>query len=237
MLKPNELIRKAECQQCGGITNCDIRGKHSVHYDDDYPHEDITWYILQCCGCEHVFMQTVRTNEMYYDECDDDCGKIQLHYHEKVEYWPPFLNRKEPNWLKKGADRLDVSLNELYRALNNDLNMLAAIGIRTTFEIAAEVLSIEAKTFRGKLERLEEEGHIDRVDKARLEVLVDAGNASAHRGWRPDTEELNAMMDVLEHFIHDRIVAPARKSLVDEKLDKMKKTIPPREGNANKSGS
>jgi hypothetical protein len=55
---------------------------------------------------------------------------------------------KKPEWMSEaGKDTvdsdLDASLVELYGALDNDLNMLAAIGIRTSFDIAAGLLGID----------------------------------------------------------------------------------------------
>jgi len=62
--KPAETVRKAECSECGGPRNCEIRGRYDDRYDDDDSgfSGNVTWYILECRGCEHVFVQTVSTN-------------------------------------------------------------------------------------------------------------------------------------------------------------------------------
>jgi hypothetical protein len=71
-------------------------------------------------------------------------------------------------------------------------------------------------------------GHIGKVDQSRLEILVDAGSASAHRGWRPPAKDLSVLMDVLEHFVHEAFVVPSRKKRLDADLAKMKAKVPPR---------
>jgi hypothetical protein len=107
----------------------------------------------------------------------------------------------------ENVDALDAAMLELYGAMDNDLRMLAAIGIRTTYDIASELLGIDPTlTFEKKLDALVCSGRISIVDKDRLEMMVDAGSASAHRGWRANP---STMMDVLEHFVHDSFVAPA----------------------------
>jgi hypothetical protein len=107
--------------------------------------------------------------------------------------------------------------------------MLAAIALRTSVDIAAELLGIDPEqSFKSKLNELVTGGHIGKVDQSRLDILVEAGNASAHRGWRPKAEDLNVMMDVLEHFVHDTFVAPEQKRQLDAKIEKLEK-VPTRQ--------
>jgi hypothetical protein len=182
-------VKKAECAQCGGLRNCDIVGKHDQRGGEEYFQWHKAWYLLQCRGCEHVFVQTVSTNSEDYD-CDyGPDGETVTEYIETIRYWPAQSRRKRPGWMSEtgidapNVDALDRALNELYGALNNDLHMLAAIGLRTSFDVAAELLSIEPdQPFKSKLEKLVASGHIGKVDQSRLEVLVEAGSASAPVG-------------------------------------------------------
>ncbi|KAB1080191.1 DUF4145 domain-containing protein [Methylobacterium soli] len=126
--------------------------------------------------------------------------------------------------------KLDEALIELYGALNNDLYILAGIGIRTSFDVASNLLEIDSNlSFQKKLEELEKRGRIGPQDKARLNSLVEAGNASAHRDWKPSADDLNTMMDALEYFVHETFVIPTRKSRVDAKLKKMNEIAPSRQ--------
>lgn len=115
-------------------------------------------------------------------------------------------------------------MQEVYAALDADLNVLAAMGMRIVFDKASGILGVDpALTFEEKLEAL-----VDEDDRARLETLVDAGSASAHRGWRPSTEDLDTMMDVLESFVHDAFVAPLRKKRLDRRLADIRANVPPK---------
>jgi hypothetical protein len=228
-------LRRATCSNCGGPRNCDIRGSHDVNYDDEHMWGRTTWYILECRGCERVFVQTCSINSEdvdYYYEQDGSTGGT---YNETLNYWPALSKRKRPDWMSEAGvdadnvDALDEALVELYGALDNDLHMLAAIGIRTTYDIASELLGIDSNlTFAKKLQALIDAGHIGKVDKDRIETMVDAGSASVHSGWRPNPNELETMMDILEHFIDEAFVAPARKAKLDAKAARVKKVVPPR---------
>jgi hypothetical protein len=228
-------VRKAECSQCGGIRNCDIRGEHLVRYGDEQFSANTHWYILECRGCENVFVQTASINSEDYDDFYEDDGSPGTTYNETMRYWPALSKRRKPEWMSEyGIDAenvgaLDAAMIELYGALDNDLRMLSAIGIRTAFDIASELLGIDGQmAFDKKLDALVSSGRIGVVDKDRLEMVVDAGSASAHRGWRPTPNDLGIMMDVLEHFVHQSFVAPARRAKLDAEAAKVKKTVPPR---------
>ncbi len=234
-IKPKVLMKKAECSQCGGMRNCDIVGHYDERGGDDHFEWLIEWKLMRCRGCEHVFVQTVSGNSEDYHQSYGPDGEVVTEYHEVIKYWPALAKRKKPEWMSEAGidaenvEALNEALAELYGALNNDLHMLAAIGIRTCFDVAAELLGIKPEqTFKAKLQNLVTSGHIGKVDQTRLEILVDAGSASAHRGWRPGAEDLNTLMDVLEHFVHDAFVARTRKKRLDANVKKMQAQVPPR---------
>lgn len=231
-------MRKAECARCGGIRNCDIQGEHTESYSDDAFQAWTTWRILECRGCGYVFIQTTATNTEDYDHDYDIDGSTITTLNESLEYWPSLSKRKMPDWIENGfeaqnAGSLNHSLRELYGALDSGLNRLAAIGMRMSFDIATELLGIDSNlSFKEKLNNLVSKGLIGIVDKDRLEVLVDAGSASAHRGWYPKAEDLRSMMDILEHFVETAFVEPFRRKALDVKAAKVKTGIPVRKPGA-----
>jgi len=127
------------------------------------------------------------------------------------------------------VDGLNSALRELYGALENDLGMLAAIGIRTCFDIASELLKVDpALTFAEKLGALVDAKHIRQLDRQRLETAVEVGNATAHRGWKPRAGDLDTMTTVLEEFVFDAFVQPHRRRTLDEEAAKVRGTVPPK---------
>ena len=129
----------------------------------------------------------------------------------------------------KNVDALDAAMVELYGALNSNLPMLSAIGIRTCFDVASEFLEIDPTfTFAEKLNALVETKRIREIDRERLETAVDAGGASAHRGWKPKPDDLATMMTILEHFVFDAFVQPNRRKQLDEDALKVRGKVPPK---------
>jgi hypothetical protein len=234
-------IRKAECARCGGIRNCDIHGEHTEEYGGDVFQAWTTRRILECRGCGYVFMETAATNTEDYDQDYDVDGSTITTLNETLRYWPTLSKRQLPDWMKNGIEAKNAaalyhSMRELYGALDNDLNRLAAIGMRMSFDIATELLGIDpGLTFKEKLNELVSKGLIGIVDKDRLEVLVDAGSASAHRGWYPKTEDSRSMMDILEHFMEAALVEPFRRKALDAKAAKVKTGVPQRESRTTKN--
>ncbi|WP_171136800.1 DUF4145 domain-containing protein [Ruegeria sp. HKCCC1038] len=230
---------EAHCGNCGGDRNCEIKGFHiekGSELGGDYMWQT-EWYLLTCCGCNYVFAQSISSNsEDYYDTYDYD-GDHVTEYIETVDTWPARSKRDIPDWFKhksvetdlENTRSLDASLNELYGALDADLLVLASIGIRTSFDIAAELLGVDpAKSFNEKLKELVSNGHILEASKENVEILVDAGSASAHRGWKPSSRELGALMGALEDFIYSALVFPARSRAKEEELARIKSNVPRR---------
>lgn len=228
MTAPTETVRKAHCGMCGGERNCEIRGRWGQSGGDQHFQWHTDWYILECRGCEHVFVQTASTNSEDIDHYYNEAGEWDQIHPETTAYWPALGARKRPDWFgPSGAEvpnlgSLDAALSELYGALDADLSFLSGIGIRTCFDVASELLGADPRlNFNQKLDALVQGGHIGAVDRGRLAALVDAGSASAHRGWKPSNSDLNTMMDVLEHFIAQAFVEPHRRKQLDEKVGKL----------------
>lgn len=233
-----EKIR-AYCSSCEGERNCEIKGYYPERGSDadEHYHWSVDWFLLVCCGCDHAFAQTISSDSESYHHYYDRDGQEAIEAIESVNTWPARSKREVPEWFKHGTidtdlpdtGPLDASLKELYGALNNELRVLASIGIRTSFDITAGLLGIDPeKRFHQKLDDLVAQGHITAADKEHVEVLVDAGSASAHRGWRPKLDDLGVLMKALENFIYSSIVLPARKRTHDEELAKVKKRVPPK---------
>lgn len=238
-------IQKAMCSQCGGERNCDIKGSMVESWDDaaGMVWGQTTWSILQCRGCEHVFCQTIKIfSEDYQHEWDPNAQQDVLVYDEMIAYWPAISKRKSPDWFGPigfiGAhDRLYDAMRELYVALDNDLVRLASAGVRTAFDIASELLGVNADLpFKEKLDELVASSRINAVDRERLEALTEAGSASMHRGWLPTPSDLSTMVDILEHFVHRTFVAPALEQKLTEKSASLRRTVPARKPRKAKKG-
>lgn len=229
---------KAWCGKCRGERNCEVRGHHSEGGSDDegYYSWNKDWYLLVCCGCDHIFAQSVSTNSDDYSEEYDRNGKTLTKSNERVDTWPAKAQRERPAWFDGGSIsselesyQLDGALREVYGALDHGLNSLASVGMRTAFDIAAEMLGVDPeKPFEKKTQDLVDKNFIKESEKKHIDILVKAGNASAHRGWRPSVADIDVLMDTLEEFIFNSMVLPSQRKLAAEKMAKVNAKVPPR---------
>ena len=219
---------KAECPNCGPERTAHVLAEHDVERVLDEDHgiwQKVTSRILQCAGCEIVYYQEVGTFSEDYENEFDANGEYVVRYNETIKYFPALSKRPEPNWFSpfEFEGGLYGLLKETYNALNADARVLAAVGARTIFDRAAELLKVDpALSFAEKLERLEQLGHIGRNERTHLDILTDAGGAAAHRGWRPTPDQLDTVMSIVESFIH-------RAFILDPNARLLKKQIPKRQ--------
>lgn len=228
MTSRDSRISKGHCPNCGPNRNAYVVAQHEQRdeTDDGEIWVDTSYEILKCGGCDTTFVKkTERCSEDIDTREDPLTGEWKSFLEEKVSFWPAPAKREVPDWAYAiGFVDSDLSslFNDIYVALDNDLRVLAAIGARTAFDRASELLGVDpAKTFAEKLDALKTSGKIGEGEKDHLAVLADAGSAAAHRGWKPKLQELNTMMSMLEHFLY-------RNFVLSDEVKNLKSKVPPK---------
>jgi Domain of unknown function (DUF4145) len=193
------------CPKCGADRYANVICAHTK-VTKDYEEE---FQILQCAGCKTVYFGTEYNDEYNYG----------------TTYYPEPAKRKRPHWFSsRNLERTLYSLlNETYNALEADAHVLSAIGARTIFDRASELLGIDpAMSFKQKLYQLHSKGHISASEREHLDILTDAGGAAAHRGWKPGWQQLDTIMLLIETFVH-------RKFILEAAAKQLQAQIPPRQ--------
>jgi hypothetical protein len=197
---------KAHCPQCGPDRWADIKARYRVHDDhgDSGLWTDTTYYILQRPACETVyFLSDSVFSEDSVSVYDPHTGEEEEDYKPTLQQWPSPSQRDRPKWLEEiwvHDSQLHKLLIDTYKALDNDLGIFAAIGIRTVFDRASEILGIDpAKRFDEKLHELFDQGRIGRDELRMLGLQAavisameaveelraqDASNADEWQGWK-----------------------------------------------------
>ncbi len=109
--------------------------------------------------------------------------------------------RQKPDWYEKLDSEYQALLDEAYLALTMEMRALPAMGLRTVIDMICNKLVGDIGGFAEKLTELQNKGHISPKEKEILAIAVDVGHASAHRGHTPNKEDLNTLLDIVEHIL------------------------------------
>lgn len=205
----------APCPKCNGERNCerfafvnvpwnweDQSGAYSISGGNEHS-------LLRCLGCETVFYLISSWHEDDIEQWYDAAGEVQSSpIYKKTTYPRPAGER--PNWieaLEKKDKPLSRIMRQVYDAVDADSFILAAIGLRTAFDRASQILKIDpAVPFDSKLQEIKKGGWIGETEYQILKIIVDAGSAAAHRGWEPDAAELHTLISTMENFLQRTLV-------------------------------
>jgi hypothetical protein len=212
---PSKQVR-GDCANCGRGKNATIRASvpRSGVVGEDLQYWE-RHYLLECGGCGAVYYQR---SEADTEDLDENGAPI-----DHVTNWPGAPERARPEWFNEVLAEdygLYQIMTEIYDAIDAKLKIVPVIGMRTAIDRMTELLGIDAAlTFDKKVAALVAGGHIGTSEKAHIDTIIQAGNAAAHRGWRPKSREISVLMSAVEAFVQ-------RNLLADEKLKKVKARVP-----------
>ncbi|WP_092291144.1 MULTISPECIES: DUF4145 domain-containing protein [unclassified Cupriavidus] len=214
--------RKVFCNVCSHETNHAVLHAVSQHWHEggeDYGYgyeEHCSYLMLQCLGCESVKLR--------------EDWNASHHRDVVTNYYPPPTFRKEPKWMMAwwmSSGRADpppamLICKEIYKALQNDQPHLAAMGVRAVLEqVMIDKIGGDKNSFAKNLAALCDDGHVSRLQKERLQTVLDAGSATIHRGHTPSKEDLVTLVDIMEHVIESLYIH-------DDQVRQTSARVPPR---------
>lgn len=176
--------------------------------------------MLKCCGCSSI---KLRHLEWYSEDCDENGKTVP-----RTRYYPPAIFRSHPRWmvdllLEVSLDdgNLHDLLTEIYVALRNDQRALAAMGIRALLENVMIEKVGDRGSFAENLKAFETEGYVSRLQRERLDTILEAGHAAMHRLYKPTKADLITLVDIAESIVESIYIHHA-------KVERLKNGIPPR---------
>lgn len=207
---------KAHCNTCGGDRNHEILHSEKTTWDD--PVHPIsgsdTYETLKCCGCENIKLR----HTSWFSEDDGPT----------VNYFPASIFRRNPDWfnelwLELGSDDefVEQLLKEIYVALQHNLPSLAAMGVRSLLEKIMVSKTGDQGTFIQNIAEFEKLGYVSRIQRERLEAILEAGHAAIHRTFKPSKKDVITLVDLTEHIVETVYLHEA-------KVSALKKRVPPR---------
>ena len=212
-------IMAAHCNNCGGRRDAYNRASHTSNGTDGEVSWSHTYRVLECCGCHNISVMHVHWfSEWDQIESDPQTGEPRMVPGEKVTMWPPPTKRRKPNWIERLEDQaLRDVIDEIYQALGSGMIILASMGTRTLLDRAMSLcIGENQSSFKGRIDLLKEEGYIGEAESDILSVIVDAGNAAAHRAYSPTYENLEMIVATVENFLERQFVLrPGATSVKD----------------------
>lgn len=117
-------------------------------------------------------------------------------------------------------------LDEVYGAIERNLLTLASMGLRAVIDMVCLDQIGDAGTFREKMNELQK---AEVVSKRQVDILlkvINSGNASAHRGFTPDNEDIETVLAVVEHLLESVYLHPNRVAELDKKTPPRRQKSP-----------
>ena len=112
--------------------------------------------------------------------------------------YPSFTKDPVPEWTKD-LEPICMSLFwEVYKALSSNLNTLAMMGIRTLIDIYANNKVGDIGGFDKKVKKLLDDKFISNEQHSLLQIVIEAGHASSHRGYQPAKTDVESCLKIIE---------------------------------------
>lgn len=147
------------------------------------------WKLSQCLGCDKTNLNVFER----YHPLEDD---ILIHH------YPTKPQRSFPLWVTYLGKEFTELFAEVYISLNTGNIRLPVMGARTLLDMFIVEKIGDAGTFKTKLQKLVAEQYISATAKELLEVVLDYGNATIHRGYKPTIESVHGVFDIIENILH-----------------------------------
>ncbi len=172
---------------------------------------------LQCRGCEHICMrQTYNSNATGQEP--------------EITYYPPAITRRQPEWLMELSfyfnellRTIRYLLQEIYAAMFTRSYRLAAMGTRAVIDLVLTDRLGDIGGFEQKLKAAKDEGWLTKEQAKILGAAIKSGNAAGHRGFEPDYNHLNAVLDIVEHVVQLTYVLGSAADRLSKETPKRKK--------------
>lgn len=211
---------KLHCNECANNTKHLIISQHVKRFvtenDVDVRKE---YNIVSCAGCEeiHFVYRLIWSGDVLTPDVLSDDERWD------VSSYPPRLARKIPKWIDDLEKDVRDALLETYAALQNDLRRFAVIGTRTVLEMVMVEAVGDEGSFTKTIKKFADAGYIAPKSVEYFKKTLDAGSASAHRGFQPDTKTLGEIFDLVEALIFSTYVQQKRADAVEAVTPKRKK--------------
>ena len=190
------------CRNCSRKTNHSVLCKGREKADPDDGIWRRTYHLAQCAGCETYCYATATESEDTYDH------RLERMVPEWDVYPTPEGEQKPLDKYFLFPTKVRAIYLEVVKAINGDLVLLAAIGLRALIETICKERGVSARNLEMLIDGLAEGGVLSRRESEILHRLRFMGNAVAHEISRPHRDEVLAALVIAESMLRTIYITP-----------------------------
>lgn len=192
------------------LTQCDYQ---ETINDPHFEHQAWeTFQVVQCGGCKRLSFRKTHTDTE--SEELNEFGQLSLK--ETEELFPKRLHGRKG---LRETYRLPVSVRAIYvetkKAIGNDMNILAGVGIRALVESVCQDVSASGGNLKEKIDDLVLKGVMTSSGSDILHSLRLLGNESVHEIKPQEEDVLDTAFDVVEHLLNTVYIIPEKADSTD----------------------
>ncbi len=215
----NERVEIEELLGIDGIDDEDLR--HALYFLSEthgvFSSTSADFPYAKASSC-HLYEGVIRVESsldilcQYYDQLDDSKSVMMpqdllyANLNDGLQESPSIISsffRGEErvhclDFLDEGERRIMI---EVEKALKSGLVALSAMGIRTLFDFYLQKQLPNYQNFSAGIKELRKQGHFSSLDEDLIKTVVDLGNAAAHRGHIPSSEDLEVCIQVYARLV------------------------------------
>lgn len=193
----------ALCNSCERVTNHNVLAEYKNSGDTGDVQWWATYQIIQCLGCDEI---SFRIFSSHTEDLDPITGRPNV----IIELYPNRTIGQEPinNYEEFPAKTKRIYLETL-KALNNQIPLFAAIGLRAIIESICLEQKTKSNNLRGSIDELADLGLLSKKQAEFLHAHRFMGNEAAHEIVAPKPQHLIAALDIAETLLKTIYILPS----------------------------
>lgn len=208
---------KSYCKKCRQSTNHKILFEKKIGENNEEFSWDEKYQVIECRGCQDLSFRKDYGDENMTFSDPDFTG---MEYYRDVSIYPPQLRGHE---MLKGLlyvpHRVQLVYKETIEALKVDSYILTAVGFRTIIESICYEVGIKGN-LKEQIRKLCTSRLITAKEEKRLHGIRFLGNDSVHDMKPPKLEDLNDVLEIIEHLLRNLyIIDSMTSSSLDTSID------------------
>lgn len=204
MTKEEKNIR-IHCGECNRHTNHEVIAKKTVSSNPDYEtyHYGVDHYFCKCAGCDSYAYATAS-----WEEADWNPHTGEMSY-----AWKTYPRAKGERHLIDDVQKLPKKVRFIYQeiigAVNSQLPLLIAIGLRALIEAICKEQAVSGDNLEKRIDGLATNGVLSTAQAKILHGHRFLGNFAAHEIESAEPRELVAALEIAETMLRTIYVLPA----------------------------